>query len=871
MEPEHNGHRPVPNFVAQMSAAAELLRRSDAPSLFESHLDIDNSSLLYLWQRQVASPSAAHLQNDDICKIALMTGPSPAPDSAVATISEDATGGITQSATGRSIESVPVLNTVGNPCSLHRTRSSESCVLPTRPQSHPKVAQVSSPTEKRVQPKRRVYTSELLHKLRHIRQLDLPLDDPVTLTNPKNKTLPVLSFTPSETLTADVLLVGDDARAKFSDLQLSPALLSALPSAGFETPSPIQIRTIPRARLGCDIIAHAKSGTGKTAAYGVATLDTQIQGNSFLSSSGRPHTLVLVPTRELAIQTAEVFRAIAAHVLPPVSVTTLVGGVSEQSDDVSLATSPPHVVVGTPGRIRSLADSNSLTLNAVSAIVLDEADRLLSRAFESDVCSIIDSLPHAHQTLAFSATFPPWLRRMLMNIMRKPAYITDSDNSNRKKNFDEGVAAAQQAILLGVRQCKVVTKSFAHNPEQCCLLGPSKKADVVVRLLQKEAFNFCMVFYNFKKQLGKLEVKIARAGFSCKRMSGDVSQRERNKIMDAVSNGTVRVVVATDLLARGIDIKSCDLVVQCDVPSEVETYLHRVGRAGRFGRQGRSFLVCHADEEQAGVALLEAALGYTLQNVTLPDMVAADANNNGGLKGKDKTESRATPGELLRREMAFEEVHGGTNDSGIHEEIKLRDSCADGTLNGWSLAVTSEKKGIDQENSEKICLETAQPQFGEESGTPGHINAPEDSYTKLWPSFSLENRNDFLKKNPSEGTKIKKRTKMGHPTPMLSDDNEKHSCGTEDGRNDCVEDQSQTKRMKSANTSLHTEEIQTKFCNKIDGQAVGTNWIHLMDGRLRENDKRWEAFAEKAWWTGYNHAYEQALRMASELSSRLND
>lgn len=884
---EQNGRRASPDYDAQIFAAASLLRQTDVPSIFELQFDALNSPLIRLWHEYVLQNPGTVSVPSQPTSAGHTHDPAFTKSTEIAKVPEDITSEETVAKTMVLTETVPVKSTPGICRIPHRVQPSGNSTTQSGPQSHQsRVINISKPT-----PARFTYTSEQLYRLRHSHRLEFPPGDPVALSEPNNDSLPVLPFAPSETLTADVLLAGDDARVKFSDLQLSPALLSALPSAGFETPSPIQVRTIPRARLGCDVIAHAKSGTGKTAAYAVATLDSQIVGSSFAPNSGHPHTLVLVPTRELAIQTTRVFLAAAVHILPPVSVATLVGGISEHSDVTNLAACPPHVVVGTPGRICSLVDSGILTLHAVSVIVLDEADRLLSRAFQNDVQFIIDSLPQAHQTLAFSATFPPWLRRMLMNIMRKPSYITDSDNPNPSGDLSDGVAAAQQAILLGVRQCKVAVQIRDRNQGRHVPQRSLWKIDVLIQLLQEETFRFCMVFSNNKKLLGKLQPRLLKEKFACKKMSGDVSQKERNSVMDAVNNGSLRVVVATDLLARGIDVNTCDLVVHLDVPSEVETYLHRVGRAGRFGRQGSSFLLYDADKERADLVTLESALGYTLQHRVVSNSATIESYNDkrNQRENQQREDSEVEPS---LHSAAGTKRRTGASSGGFSSGVTVRDSIDNKRPNLWSLPVVyASGEGIDPKESNTPCGTKSQPNqssvrgpFGE----PTRSNSPHlDSAASAEGNHGNECDDDAgmdLIGTPGKDDSLQEQTQLEKANldefvtirsfEDVNPANETAGFKQKRDENGSEESLRQNKKMKLGNTTSDRDDDATGYgrhANIECEESINKHWVYLMSGRSMESDERWENFAQEAWQEGYDSTYKRAFRMAMELSRNLTD
>lgn len=474
------------------------------------------------------------------------------------------------------------------------------------------------PSQPPSQPQRHVYTPAQLRSLRHTRQHAFPANDPIALataTKPDTE-LSLLPFTPSTTRTSDVLLSDKNTLLTFADFHLSPYLQSALKKLGLTRPSPIQLQAIPRARLGVDVIAHAKSGTGKTIAFALVALDAYLSSGCSQASAS-PTTLVLVPTRELATQVTKVFCTLSSCIRPAVRVSTLMGGMPQRLDERALAERPPHVVVGTPGRVAALAENAALCLDTVAVLILDEADRLLEPAFQKDVKTICDVLPTARQSMAFSATFPPWLRRMLAELMRSPMYIRCAGNDGQEEgevvdgsvHEADDVEAVQKALLLGVRQSKVAVGVIAKA-------GPSssqlqRKMATLTRVLGK-AFNFCIVFTNSKKDAGIITAHVQQAGFTSRCINAAMRQSERVGVMKCVREGSVRVLIATDLLARGVDVETCDLVIHLDVPGDVATYLHRVGRAGRFGGQGRSVIVYDAADEVNFVSSIERKIGFAL-------------------------------------------------------------------------------------------------------------------------------------------------------------------------------------------------------------------------------------------------------------------
>lgn len=897
------------SLITQIRAAKEYLRGSNGPpDIFKCFPDKANSALLSLWDRCVGQNSYASFSVQPSVSTPHKLHVSTAPLAGTAS---------TKPSDPTAVDDLP---TVQDP---HRGTQSHVSDFssPENPDVSPGNTCKTVPEGKSIS-NRRVYTRHHLYQLRHTHRLALP-GNLTTLSRRSDTSLPILPFTPSETLTADVLLVGKDARLKFSDLQLSPDLLSALPAAGFDTPSPIQLRTIPRARLGCDVIAHAKSGTGKTAAYALATLDAHLLAKSTLSAC--PHTLVLVPTRELAFQTAGVFSAVSSHILPPLSILTFVGGISEHGDVASLTSCPPHIVVGTPGRVRALVDSTNLSLHAVSIIVLDEADRLLSRGFQDDVGAIVNSLTSSHQTLAFSATFPPWLRRTLMSIMRNPAYITDvEDNvdlSSPSIVNREEVAAAQQAVLRGVRQSKILVPYQISRKKGDACQAFLRKTETLVGLLQTEDFNFCIVFCNYKKRLSRVETLIRKAGFSCKRMCADVRQKERNAVMDAIKKGSVQVVIATDLLARGIDIKVCDVVAHLDVPTEVETYLHRVGRAGRFGRQGLSYLLFSENEEKSAVASLESALGYKIQHIPLPEVAhgsavknddreealdkrsedTSDRQNNGNLGENNVTcaVTRVFKGSIKdsRESGAWSMAIAATADAACGDPTTEPDGDAK-MLNTPRFAVRADSKpkcenGLMmqprnqlstthfntnsgdfkplssnaarhtnlREGENSLVYGYKKPSLGVGQGCTGMVGDEVPSMTNVAMNYNVNSQNS--KRRPTDVDEVlvtELRTDAG---------SEKVGCQEQAEREN--HDVGKNKRLRI--DDCHEGDFQKSAHNAASLESLhgdGAKWEELLDDYPLENDEDWEEFARSAWDLGYREAYQRAYRLASELRQRLH-
>lgn len=402
--------------------------------------------------------------------------------------------------------------------------------------------------------------------------------------------------------TSDVRAASSGTALQFSDLLLSDAVLRGLSEgvARAEQPSPVQLTAIPLARLGVDLIAQAKSGTGKTLVYVITALETLLQHCGGDAQPSSPLVLVVAPTHELALQISDVLRRVGQFVAALACVTVL-GGVPIASDVAALAHGC-SVVVGTPGRIQDLlCKQRALNVSALRLLVLDEADRLFDQQFLAPIKEIVARLPPTRQTLAFSATYSDASVARLTAVMREPQRVTLSSGSPN---------------LIGVRQVRVRVK--ASDDEFAARL------DTLERWLQRLPFQQCVVFCSSYTRAQRVAQHACDAGWRAASIAGGLSQRDRERTMNAFRNGALNVLVSTDLTARGVDVDLINLVVQFDAPTNVATYFHRVGRAGRFGTYGASLLF-ERDPDDAAVATLVAALAtqFRVDVAWLDDNVAS--------------------------------------------------------------------------------------------------------------------------------------------------------------------------------------------------------------------------------------------------------
>ncbi len=367
----------------------------------------------------------------------------------------------------------------------------------------------------------------------------------------------------------------------FSELALSPAVLKAIETIGYERPSPIQALTVPLLLAGKDVIGQAQTGTGKTAAFAWPLL-------SMLDLDQKdPQVLVLTPTRELAIQVAEAFQTYAAaikgfHVLP-------VYGGSDFRGQLQGLRRGSHVIVGTPGRVMDHMRRGTLDLKGLKTLVLDEADEMLRMGFIDDVQWILEQMPAKRQIALFSATMPPVIRKIASQHLHEPEHIT---------------IAAKNVEADTIRQ--------RYWP-----VSGTNKLDALTRILEAEEFTAMIVFVRTKILTVELADKLNARGFAASALNGDVSQQLREKTVDKLRKGSLDILIATDVAARGLDVERISHVINYDIPQDVETYVHRIGRTGRAGREGDAILFV-APREQRMLSTIERATRRKIALLELP-------------------------------------------------------------------------------------------------------------------------------------------------------------------------------------------------------------------------------------------------------------
>uniref|UniRef100_A0A7S3R563 RNA helicase n=1 Tax=Dunaliella tertiolecta TaxID=3047 RepID=A0A7S3R563_DUNTE len=362
----------------------------------------------------------------------------------------------------------------------------------------------------------------------------------------------------------------------FEDYFLKRELLMGIFEKGFEKPSPIQEESIPIALVGRDVLARAKNGTGKTAAFCIPVLEKVDTTRNAIQA------LILVPTRELALQTAQVCKEMGKYLNVEVMVTT--GGTSLK-DDIMRLYSTIHIVVATPGRILDLANKGVAKLNDCRVLCMDEADKLLSPEFEPIIEQLIGFLPRDRQIMLYSATFPVTVKHFKERWLNKP-YIVN---------------------LMDELTLKGITQYYAFVEEK-------QKVHCLNTLFSKLRINQSIIFCNSVNRVELLAKKITELGYSCFYIHAKMLQSHRNRVFHDFRNGLCRNLVSSDLFTRGIDIQSVNVVINFDFPKNAETYLHRVGRSGRFGHLGLAVnLITY--EDRLNLFRIEQELGTEIKPI----------------------------------------------------------------------------------------------------------------------------------------------------------------------------------------------------------------------------------------------------------------
>jgi superfamily II DNA/RNA helicase len=366
----------------------------------------------------------------------------------------------------------------------------------------------------------------------------------------------------------------------FADLGLSDELLRAVADSGYDKPTPIQQGVIPSVLMGRDLVGIAQTGTGKTAGFVLPMIDILAQGRS---RARMPRSMILEPTRELAAQVAENFDKYGKY--HKLSMALLIGGV-QMGDQVKALEKGVDVLIATPGRLMDLFGRGKIMLNGCELLVIDEADRMLDMGFIPDIEEICSKLPKSRQTLLFSATMPPPIQKLAAKFLNDPKRVEAARPATANVNIEQRIVEVRA----------------------------DKKKDAVRDILRSGEFKNAIIFCNRKTTVRELTTSLKRSGLAAGQIQGDMDQSSRIAEFDRFKNGEINILVASDVAARGLDVKGVSHVINFDVPWQPDDYIHRIGRTGRAGMTGIAIsLATSADADQ--VAAIEKLTGIKIARV----------------------------------------------------------------------------------------------------------------------------------------------------------------------------------------------------------------------------------------------------------------
>ncbi|MCP5432637.1 MAG: DEAD/DEAH box helicase [Alphaproteobacteria bacterium] len=398
----------------------------------------------------------------------------------------------------------------------------------------------------------------------------------------------------------------------FNDLGLGPDVLRAVTEKGYETPTPIQAKAIPEVLKGRDVLGLAQTGTGKTASFTLPLIDILARGRA---KARIPRSVILEPTRELAAQVAEHFELYGKY--HKLSTALLIGGVSFGDQDKKLDRGV-DVLIATPGRLLDHCERGKLMLTGTQILVIDEADRMLDMGFIPDIERIAKLIPFTRQTLFFSATMPKEIERLVDQFLHNPVRVEVAPPASPAEKVTQA--------LVRVRG--------------------EEKRDALRHLIRTQNVKNAIIFCNRKRDVGTLASTLARQGFSAGALHGDMDQRHRIATLEQFRNGTISLLVASDVAARGLDIPEVSHVFNFDVPIHAEDYIHRIGRTGRAGRSGAAFTLASSHDGKH-VAAIESLIGKAIPPMALEGFVAepaeeaeASPSRERGPRGRGRGRSR---------------------------------------------------------------------------------------------------------------------------------------------------------------------------------------------------------------------------------------
>ena len=428
----------------------------------------------------------------------------------------------------------------------------------------------------------------------------------------------------------------------FADLGLSDELLRAVTDSGYDTPTPIQKGAIPSVLMGKDLIGIAQTGTGKTASFVLPMIDILAEGRS---RARMPRSLILEPTRELAAQVSENFEKYGKY--HRLSMALLIGGV-QMGDQVKALEKGVDVLIATPGRLMDLFSRGKIMLNDCNLLVIDEADRMLDMGFIPDIEEICTKLPKARQTLLFSATMPPPIKKLADKFLSDPKTIEVARPATANVNIDQRL---------------LITRG-------------DKKRDALRNILRGEDFKNAIIFCNKKTTVRELYTSLKRSGFSVGQIQGDMDQSDRIAEFDRFKKDEVTILVASDVAARGLDVKGVSHVINFDVPWQPDDYIHRIGRTGRAGAKGVAYTLATREDAEA-ISAIERLTGLKLartgeeQPVSKPEQQAPVAGKPVAARGRSggKSQGRA-PAEPRQPKPSVAKAEPASADEGKAQDDK---------------------------------------------------------------------------------------------------------------------------------------------------------------------------------------------------------
>lgn len=382
---------------------------------------------------------------------------------------------------------------------------------------------------------------------------------------------------------------------KFADLGLSEKLLQAVSAAGYDSPTPIQAQAIPSMLMMKDIIGIAQTGTGKTASFVLPMIDILAHGRR---RALMPRSLILEPTRELAAQVAENFEKYGKN--HDLKMALLIGGV-QMGDQIKALQEGVDVLIATPGRLMDLFDRGKILLTGCDMLVIDEADRMLDMGFVPDIEHICTKLPANRQTLLFSATMPPPIKRLADHFLTNPKYIEVARPASANTN---------------IAQYKIFTT-------------PRAKRSLLRHLLRTDNVSTAIVFANRKSTVRELAKSLSKHGFSAGQIHGDMDQSSRIDELEHFKSGEINILCASDVAARGLDVKDVSHVFNFDTPWHPDDYVHRIGRTGRAGAKGRAFTFVTSEDDEA-IANVEKLTGYIIPEYASDEIRSASSDKKAG-------------------------------------------------------------------------------------------------------------------------------------------------------------------------------------------------------------------------------------------------